>query len=99
MKGRSQIHWDLLLSAEIKLRAERRVGEIIQEGERQGRGHPEKTSRGVTLSDPGHHPNAVPPQAGCGAYEILAPLSAGEHGEAATQINIALNWYKPEFPF
>ena len=53
MKGRTQFHWDYFLSAEIKLRAERRAGELIQEGERQGRGRPEKTSQDVTLSDLG----------------------------------------------
>ena len=38
---------------EIKLRAERRAGEILGESERKGLGRPEKTSQDVTLSDLG----------------------------------------------
>jgi len=37
--------------AEIKLRAERRAGGILQESERKGLRRPEKTSHDVTLSD------------------------------------------------
>ena len=37
---------------------------------------------------------AVSPGKNFGPYEILAPLGAGEQGQAATQINIALNWFE-----